>query len=174
MELADVIFLPDLACAICSVHYIKRGLMVWIFWTSNQKLPNNIVLAGWVSDWVSELLCPGSLHSIYFMILIPQLLRQRSETGTKVVGTLPRSHSSNCYYPTFYFMGFVGKFRNLKPFFRHFSTAPLPLPYQMSWIFGYHGYSDIMTIQTSWISRHHRYLDITDIRTSRIFGYHRY
>ena len=43
-----------------------------------------------------------------------------------------------------------------------------------SWIFGHHGYLDIMDIRTSWIFGHHGYSDIIDIRTSRIFGHHGY
>ena len=42
------------------------------------------------------------------------------------------------------------------------------------WIFGHHGYLDIMGIWTSRIFRHHGYLDIMDIWTSRIFRHHGY
>ena len=43
-----------------------------------------------------------------------------------------------------------------------------------SWIFGYHGYSDIIDIRTSRIFGHHGNLDIMHTRTSWIFRHHGY
>ena len=40
-----------------------------------------------------------------------------------------------------------------------------------SWLFGHHGYLDIMDIQRSWIFFHHLYLDIDIID---ILGEHKY
>ena len=59
------------------------------------------------------------------------------------------------------------------PFHHLYHEAHVSIIY-WGWIFGHHGYLDVIDIQTSWIFGHHGYLDIQDIQTSWIFGHSGY